>query len=68
MLLEKSIEQVASHKRSPSKVKKVMMEQEAAEEGEETWSGSEEGREEGEIDPGIMVNKETKEPGEVQPR
>ena len=44
-----------------------MMEQEA-EEGEETWSGSEEGREEGEIDPGIIVSKETKEPGEVQPR
>jgi hypothetical protein len=53
MLLQKSIEQVASHKRSPSKLKKVMMEQEA-DEGEETWSGSDEGREDGEIDPGII--------------
>lgn len=66
MLLQKSIEQVASHKTSPSK-KKVMMEQEA-DEGEETWSGSDEGREEGEIDPGIIPSKEIKEPGEVQPR
>jgi hypothetical protein len=63
MLLQKSIEQVASHKRSPSK-KKVMMEQEA-DEGEDTWSGSDEGREEGEIDPGIIPSKEIKEPGEV---
>ncbi len=43
------------------------MEQEA-DEGEETWSGSDEGREEGEIDPGIIPLKEIKEPGEVQPR
>jgi hypothetical protein len=67
MLLQKSIEQVATTKRSPSKLKKVMMEQEA-DEGEETWSGSDEGREEGEIDPGIIPSKEIKEPGDVQPR
>ncbi len=56
MLLQKSIEQVATTKRSPSKLKKVMMEQEA-DEGEETWSGSDEGREEGEIDPGIIPSR-----------
>lgn len=67
MLLQKSIEQVATTKKSPSKLKKVMMEQEA-DEGEETWSGSDEGREEGEIDPGIIPSKEIKEPSEVQPR
>ena len=67
MLLQKSIEQVSTKKRSPSKLKKVTMEQEA-DEGEETWSGSEEGREEGEIDPGIIPSREIKEPGEVQPR
>ena len=67
MQLQKSIEQVAQHKRSPSKIKRAVLEEEA-DEGEETWSGSDEGREEGEIDPGIIAPKEVKEPGEVQPR
>ena len=48
-------------------MKRAVLEEEA-DEGEETWSGSDEGREEGEIDPGIIAPKEVKEPGEVQPR